>query len=95
MSALLTTPQRTTAPARHGRPGPRPLSWHQFVAALPAAARKLHPRDQWRNPVMFLVWVGAALTTGYAVVGAVTGAPTAATIPRPPPRPWWTWPPRN
>ncbi len=36
------------------------------------ALRKLSPRRQIRNPVMFVVWVGAALTTGlllHALVG--------------------------
>ncbi len=35
--------------------------------AMPAivdAFRKLSPRVQWRNPVMFVVYVGAILTTG-------------------------------
>ncbi|MFY9509627.1 MAG: potassium-transporting ATPase subunit KdpB [Rubrivivax sp.] len=31
--------------------------------ALLDALRKLHPRAQWRNPVMFVVWVGSALST--------------------------------
>ncbi|HWK93455.1 MAG TPA: potassium-transporting ATPase subunit KdpB [Luteimicrobium sp.] len=36
--------------------------------ALPAAVRKLDPRQMWRVPVMFVVEVGAALTTVLAVV---------------------------
>ena len=43
--------------------GPR-----QLVAGLPGALRKLDPRLMWRNPVMFIVEVGAALTTATAVV---------------------------
>lgn len=31
--------------------------------AVLAALRKLDPRDQWRSPVMFVVYVGAILTT--------------------------------
>ena len=31
--------------------------------ALRAAFAKLDPRLQWRNPVMFVVWVGSAFTT--------------------------------
>jgi K+-transporting ATPase ATPase B chain len=31
--------------------------------ALLDAVRKLSPRTQWRNPVMFVVWVGSVLTT--------------------------------
>jgi K+-transporting ATPase ATPase B chain len=36
-------------------------------AAVSAAFRKLDPRRQARNPVMFVVWVGAALDTGLFV----------------------------
>jgi K+-transporting ATPase ATPase B chain len=32
--------------------------------AVADAFRKLDPRVQWRNPVMFVVYVGAILTTG-------------------------------
>ncbi len=34
--------------------------------ALLDAVRKLDPRVQWRNPVMFVVWVGSAFTTALA-----------------------------
>ncbi len=40
----------------------------QLVASLPEALRKLDPRAQLRNPVMFVVWVGSALTTVLAVL---------------------------
>ncbi|MCI9858886.1 potassium-transporting ATPase subunit KdpB [Microbacterium proteolyticum] len=58
----------------------RAFSAAQIVAALPGAAKKLNPAAQWRNPVMFLVWVGAALTTLIAIAepfldGADTGLP--------------------
>ena len=33
---------------------------------------QVRPRAQWRNPVMFLVWVGAALTTIVAVMEPFT-----------------------
>jgi len=46
-----------------------------LVAALPGAVRKLDPRQQWRNPVMFLVWVGAALTTVLAFAEPFLGGP--------------------
>ena len=39
----------------------------QLLASLPQALRKLDPRHQVRSPVMFVVWVGAALTTVLAV----------------------------
>ncbi|WP_276640338.1 potassium-transporting ATPase subunit KdpB [Siccibacter turicensis] len=35
--------------------------------ALMDSFRKLDPRAQWRNPVMFIVWVGSVLTTLLAV----------------------------
>jgi K+-transporting ATPase ATPase B chain len=31
--------------------------------AVVAAFTKLHPRVQWRNPVMFVVYIGSILTT--------------------------------
>ncbi|WP_263729419.1 potassium-transporting ATPase subunit KdpB [Cellulomonas sp. SG140] len=40
----------------------------QLLASLPQALRKLDPRHQVRSPVMFVVWVGAALTTVLAVL---------------------------
>lgn len=43
------------------------ITWSQFWKALPLAAAKLDPRAQWHNPVMFIVWVGAAFTTGIAI----------------------------
>jgi len=52
------------------------FSWAQLRAALPGAFRKLDPRQQWRNPVMFLVWVGAALTTVLAIAQPFLGGPT-------------------
>ena len=51
------------------------FSWHQVRAALPGAFRKLNPRSQWRNPVMFLVWVGAAFTTLLAIAEPFIGGP--------------------
>ncbi len=51
------------------------FSWQQLRAALPGALRKLHPREQWRNPVMFIVWVGAVLTTALAVTEPFIGGP--------------------
>jgi len=72
MTALASTP----APAKGGSRAPRgAFSWSQLVAALPGAFRKLDPRAQWRNPVMFLVWVGAALTTALAIAEPFLGGP--------------------
>lgn len=54
------------------------------LGAFPGAIRKLDPRCQWRNPVMFIVWVGAALTTLLSVAEPFAGGPAdsgGATIP--------------
>ncbi|MGN6197707.1 potassium-transporting ATPase subunit KdpB [Humibacter sp.] len=40
----------------------------QLVTSFPDALRKLNPRELWHNPVMFIVEVGAALTTVLAIV---------------------------
>ena len=49
------------------------FSLGQLVAALPGALRKLDPRRMWRNPVMFVVEVGAVLTTAIAIAEPFTG----------------------
>jgi len=38
--------------------------------ALIASFVKLNPRVQWRNPVMFIVWIGSLLTTLLAIAMA-------------------------
>ena len=48
------------------------------TAALPGAFRKLDPRAQWRNPVMLLVWVGAALPTAIAIAEPFLGGPASS-----------------
>ncbi|MEV7769711.1 potassium-transporting ATPase subunit KdpB [Microbacterium sp. NPDC086615] len=86
MSTLTSSPASQPAPEPvegSGAPANAPrraFSAAQIVAALPGAAKKLNPAAQWRNPVMFLVWVGAALTTLIALAepflgGADTGLP--------------------
>jgi len=42
---------------------PSPLSKESLKPALIASLKKLHPRDQLKNPVMFVVYVGSILTT--------------------------------
>lgn len=46
-----------------------------LVQAVPGALRKLDPRLMWRNPVMFIVEVGAALTTAIAIAEPFLGGP--------------------
>jgi K+-transporting ATPase ATPase B chain len=38
-----------------------------LVTSLPDALRKLDPRTLWRNPVMFIVEVGAVMTIAFAI----------------------------
>ncbi|GAB3406080.1 potassium-transporting ATPase subunit KdpB [Schumannella luteola] len=58
------------APQRRAGITPR-----QLAAAVPGALRKLDPRRMWRSPVMFVVGVGAALTTVIAIAEPFLGGP--------------------
>jgi K+-transporting ATPase ATPase B chain len=62
MTTLTETPARTSA-----------FTLAQVGAAIPGALRKLDPRLMWRNPVMFVVEVGAALTTAIAIAEPFVG----------------------
>lgn len=72
MSTLTHAPAPEAPTPTHDAPR-RAFSAAQIVAALPGAAKKLNPAAQWRNPVMFLVWVGAALTTLIAIAEPFLG----------------------
>ncbi|WP_181309890.1 potassium-transporting ATPase subunit KdpB [Nocardioides campestrisoli] len=71
----MSTTTRSPAPAPAApvqarvpaRPGARLLA-AQAVEQLPEAVRKLDPRHLWRSPVMFVVWLGSALSTGAALL---------------------------
>lgn len=54
-------------PRQEGRVGGGLLDPKQLVTSLPGAFAKLNPATLWRNPVMFVVEVGAAFTTVLAV----------------------------
>ncbi|NLP84955.1 potassium-transporting ATPase subunit KdpB [Microbacterium sp. CFH 90308] len=76
----LTTPTRPSLPSapepgheRSRRATTRAFGWQQLMQALPGAVGKLNPAALWRNPVMFLVWVGAALTTVIAIAEPFLG----------------------
>jgi len=60
-------PAESPHPAQTPRAAVRhKLSMFDRLLLIPAvidAFRKLHPRVQWRNPVMFVVYVGSILTT--------------------------------
>jgi K+-transporting ATPase ATPase B chain len=76
-STTTTTSTATTA-TEPERPAVRPttaFSAAALVEAIPGAVRKLDPRSMWRNPVMFIVEVGAALTTLIAIAEPFLGGP--------------------
>ena len=73
MTTLIDTPKSGT-PAPHPAPK-KAISVAQLVAALPGAVQKLDPRLMWRNPVMFIVEIGAVLTTLLAVAEPFLGGP--------------------
>ena len=62
MTTRRSPPRRRSAP----RVGAGLLDARMLLTQLPAACAKLDPRTMMRNPVMFVVEVGAALTTGLA-----------------------------
>ncbi|KJL26724.1 Potassium-transporting ATPase B chain [Microbacterium oxydans] len=98
---LITTPsespseQQDAAASAPARP-PRSFGWSQLVQALPGALRKLNPTALVRNPVMLLVWVGAAFTTVLAIAEPFLGGPAeSGGTPVPAPFTWgiaiWLW----
>ncbi|MFP7832504.1 potassium-transporting ATPase subunit KdpB [Marisediminicola sp. LYQ134] len=54
------------------------ISSDAVVAAVPGAIRKLDPRLMWRNPVMFIVEIGAVLTTAIAIAEPFLGGPESS-----------------
>jgi K+-transporting ATPase ATPase B chain len=72
--AVTTTPGTAPSPSRRadqgqGRIGGGLLDPKMLWNSLPDAFKKLDPRVQLKNPVMFVVEVGAALTTYTAITG--------------------------
>jgi K+-transporting ATPase ATPase B chain len=57
------------------------FSPRQLWTAMPDALRKLDPRTQLRNPVMFVVWVGSVLVTVQAIADLVAGSPNSGAQP--------------
>ena len=66
-STITPAPEAPVPGALPRRIGGGLLDPRMLITQLPAAARKLDPRMMARNPVMFVVEVGAALTTGLAI----------------------------
>jgi K+-transporting ATPase ATPase B chain len=76
MSTTLTQPEVTShAPAPKTPQGA--FSLGQLAKGLPGALRKLGPREMWHNPVMFIVEIGAALTTVLAIAQPFVGNATS------------------
>jgi len=74
MSVLTPAPIEEQTPDEPGSRSPKSaFSAAQLIAALPGALRKLDPRQMWRNPVMFIVEIGAAYTTVLAVAEPFLG----------------------
>ncbi|MDF2507472.1 MAG: potassium transporter KtrB [Microbacterium sp.] len=98
---LITTPsespsEQQDAPASAPTQPTRSFGWSQLVQALPGALRKLNPTALVRNPVMLLVWVGAAFATVLAIAEPFLGGPAdSGGTPVPAPFTWgiaiWLW----
>ncbi|GAA1666295.1 potassium-transporting ATPase subunit KdpB [Glycomyces endophyticus] len=73
MSSMATVAPR----GKETRPRNGLLDPKQWITSAPAAFRKLDPRVMWRNPVMFIVEIGAVFTT---VLAALEPSPFAWTI---------------
>nr|WP_201468580.1 potassium-transporting ATPase subunit KdpB [Microbacterium hydrocarbonoxydans] len=91
-----TEQQDAAASAPTPTESPRAFGWAQLTQALPGALRKLDPTSLVRNPVMLLVWVGAAFTTVLAIAEPLLGGPAdSGGTPVPAPFTWgiaiWLW----
>ncbi|MEV6151905.1 potassium-transporting ATPase subunit KdpB [Nonomuraea sp. NPDC052129] len=65
---VLEAPGKAPTPKRNGRVGGGLLDPKQLLTSLPDAVKKLNPVTLWRNPVMFIVEIGAVFTTVLAVL---------------------------
>jgi potassium-transporting ATPase ATP-binding subunit len=72
--------ERPDAPSAPHRAQAGAFSPQQLWRSLPEAGRKLNPRDMWHNPVMFIVEVGAALTTVLAISLPFVSHASGATV---------------
>ena len=74
MSSTLIQPTGTTPGSSPERKKSTAFSGRQLIAGIPGALRKFDPRLMWHNPVMFVVEVGAALTTVLAIAQPFVGS---------------------
>jgi K+-transporting ATPase ATPase B chain len=77
MTLITSATDTPSAPEPDNGSGPattsRAFGFAQLAQALPGALRKLNPASLVRNPVMLLVWVGAAFTTVLAIAEPLLG----------------------
>jgi K+-transporting ATPase ATPase B chain len=74
-SIFTTVDQNTPSEPNSPKRTASAFSVDQVLTAVPGAFRKLDPRLMWRNPVMLIVEVGAALTTALAIAEPFLGGP--------------------
>jgi len=67
----------TGAGTGSAKPAQRAFGWSQLVQSLPGALRRLNPATLLRNPVILLVWAGAAVTTVLAIAEPFLGDASA------------------
>src|ERR1700704_5179283 len=80
MSTLIDT--APSSGRKSGQKAPQgAFSAGQLIAGVPGAFRKLNPKDMWHNPVMFIVEIGAALTTLLAIAQPLLGPQTSGGSP--------------
>ncbi|MGP3963913.1 potassium-transporting ATPase subunit KdpB [Nonomuraea sp. 3N208] len=65
---VLESPSQPPTPKKNGRVGGGLLEPKQMIRSLPDALKKLSPATMWRNPVMFIVEIGAVFTTVLAML---------------------------
>jgi K+-transporting ATPase ATPase B chain len=81
--SAVTEQQKTSASTKRLQGGL--LDPRMLRKSMPGALRKLDPRTLWRNPVMFIVEIGAVWSTILAIVGAA-GPATSNSDPS-----WFAW----
>ncbi|TMR22709.1 potassium-transporting ATPase subunit KdpB [Nonomuraea turkmeniaca] len=65
---VLESSSQAPTPKKNGRVGGGLLDPKQMIRSLPDALKKLNPATMWRNPVMFIVEIGAVFTTVLAII---------------------------
>ncbi len=84
MTTLTPVQEPTPTPSSTRTTRTATLTPRLLLEALPGTVRKLDPRLMWRNPVMFVVEIGALLTTAYAIAEPFLGDQTSSAGKLPP-----------